>query len=110
MGYSSRSKAVHDAFRSLITEYEWMHKEEGEITGAIVLLFYIDKPRLLNKIAKTQQKYKNVIVSTMNISVTIDKILEIIAVKGDAKQIKNLIQELTTEKGIKQLKFSAIAV
>jgi metal-responsive CopG/Arc/MetJ family transcriptional regulator len=36
--------------------------------------------------------------------------MEIIAVKGQAKHIRNLSQELTTKKGVKELKFTAIAL
>lgn len=109
MGYESRSKAVHDAFRSLISEFKWMRKEAGEIVGAIVLLYYVDKPGLLNQVMHTQHMFEDVISSSMHIHLTKDKCLEIIAVKGNAKEIKQLAKELMTKKGVKQLKFTAIS-
>lgn len=109
MGYESRSKAVHDAFRSLISEFKWMRKEAGEIVGAIVLLYYVDKPGLLNQVMHAQHMFENVISSSMHIHLTKDKCLEIIAVKGNAKEIKQLAKELMTKKGVKQLKFTAIS-
>lgn len=109
MGYKNRSKAVHDAFRSLISEFKWMREEAGEIIGAIVLLHYVDKPGLLNQIMHVQHRFEEVICSSMHVHLTQDKCLEIIAVKGNAKEIKQLTQELMTKKGVKQLKFTAIA-
>ena len=50
--YENRSKAVHDALRSFITEFEWMRTEKGRITGAILVLYYLDKPGLLNEITR----------------------------------------------------------
>jgi metal-responsive CopG/Arc/MetJ family transcriptional regulator len=44
MRYENRSKAVHDAVRSFITEFEWMQKDTGRITGAVLVLYYLDKP------------------------------------------------------------------
>jgi CopG family nickel-responsive transcriptional regulator len=110
MGYENRSKAVHDAFRSFISEYKWPREEGGEIGGTIALLYYLDKPGLLNHIVEAQHKFENVVVSSMHIHLTKDKCLEIIAVRGKADRIKSLSQELMTKKGVKQLKFTAIAL
>jgi CopG family nickel-responsive transcriptional regulator len=110
LGYDNRSKAAHDAFRSFISEFKWSHEENEEIAGAIVLLYYLDKPGLLNEIMRTQHQYEKVVSSTMHIHLTRDKCLEIIAVKGKASDIKSLSQELMTKKGVKQLKFTTIAL
>jgi CopG family nickel-responsive transcriptional regulator len=110
MGYENRSKATHDAFRSFISEYKWTREETGEIIGAIVLLYYVDKPGLLTQIMQTQHKFEGVVSSSMHVHVSHDKCLEIIAVKGKANEIRNLSQELMTKKGVKQMKFTAIAL
>jgi len=110
LGYDNRSKAAHDAFRSFISEYKWTREEAGEIAGAIVLIYYLDKPGLLNQIVEAQHKFEGVVSSTMHIHLTKDKCLEIIAVKGKACDIRRLSQELMTKKGVKQLKFTTIAL
>jgi len=109
MGYESRSKAIHDALRSFITEFEWMREETGEITGAILVLHYLDKPGLLNEITSIQHKFKNVISSTMHIHLEENKCLEIIAVRGSAREVKRLTQELMAKKGVKQVKVASLA-
>jgi len=109
MGYDNRSKAAHDAFRSFISEYKWTREEAEEIIGAIVLLYYVDRPGLLTQIVKAQHKFENVVSSTMHVHLTRDKCLEIIAVRGKTNEIRSLSQELMTKKGVKQLKFTAIA-
>jgi CopG family nickel-responsive transcriptional regulator len=110
MGYESRSKAAHDAFRNFISDYKWTRTETGEIAGTITLLYYLNKPGLLNQIVEAQHKYENVVTSSMHLHLTKDKCMEIIAVKGKANHIRNLTQELTTKKGVKELKFTAIAL
>jgi CopG family nickel-responsive transcriptional regulator len=110
MSYDSRSKAVHDAFRSFVSEYKWTREETEEIAGAIVMLYYMDKPGLLIQIMRVQHKFENVVSSTMHVHLTRDKCLEIIAVKGKARDIRDLSQELMTKKGVKQLKFTAMAL
>ncbi len=109
MGYGSRSKAVHDAIRGFISEYRWMQKKEGEVTGAVVMLYYADKPGLLSRILHVQHRFEEVIPSTMHVHLTGNKCLEIIAVRGVAEEVKSLAQELVTKKGVKELKIMAIA-
>ena len=110
LGYDNRSKAAHDAFRSFISEFKWTREEAEDIAGAIVLLYYMDKPGLLNEIMRVQHKFEKVVSSTMHIHLTRDKCLEIIAVKGKAGAIKSLSQELMTKKGVKQLKLTTVAL
>ena len=109
MHYQDRSKAIHDAVRSFISEFEWMQKETGQITGAILVLYYLDKPGLLDEITRTQHQFRNVISSTTHIHLEEDKCLEIIAIKGDTREIKSLTQTLMTKKGVKQVKVAALA-
>jgi CopG family nickel-responsive transcriptional regulator len=110
MDYESRSKAAHDAFRSFISEYKWTREEAGEIAGTIALVYYLDKPGLLNQIVEAQHKFENVVTSSMHVHLSKDKCMEIIAVKGKASDIRSLSQEIMTKKGVKQLKFTAIAL
>jgi CopG family nickel-responsive transcriptional regulator len=109
MHYEDRSKAIHDAVRSFISEFEWMQKDSGQITGAILVLYYLDKPGLLDEITKVQHKFKNVISSTMHIHLEEDKCLEMIAIKGNTQEIRNLTQILMAKKGVKQVKVAALA-
>jgi CopG family nickel-responsive transcriptional regulator len=109
MQYENRSKAVHDALRSFITEFEWMRTEKGRITGTILVLYYLDKPGLLNEITKIQHEFKNAIYSTLHVHLEEDKCLEIIAVEGSAQEVRSLAQALMAKKGVKQVKVAAIA-
>jgi len=109
MGYESRSKAAHDAFRSFISEHKWKSEKAGKIAGTITLVYYLDKPGLLKQIVEAQHRFENVVTASMHIHLAKDKCLEIIAVKGKTSDIRNLSQELMTKKGVKQLKFTPIA-
>ncbi len=76
--------------------------------GALVLLYYFDKPALLSTIMQVQHEFENVIASSMHIHLTKDKCLEIIAVRGSAEHTKSLMQKLMARKGVKQVKLAAI--
>ena len=109
MQYENRSKAVHDAVRSFITEFEWMQKDSGRITGAVLVLYYLDKPGLLDEITKAQHQFRNAISSTLHVHLEDNKCLEIIAVEGSVQEIRSLAQSLMTKRGVKQVKVAAIA-
>lgn len=108
MKYMNRSKAVHDAIRTFMAEHKWA-QEEGEVTGAIVLLYYLNKRALLNTIMKIQHEFEDLITSSMHIHLTKNKCLEIVAVKGNARRVRNLMQKLMVKRGVKQVKLAAIA-
>lgn len=109
MQYEDRSKAIHDAVRSFISEFEWMQKDSGQITGAVLVLYYLDKPGLLDEITKVQHQFRNVISSTTHLHLEENKCLEMIAVKGNTQEVRSLTQTLMTKKGVKQVKVAALA-
>jgi CopG family nickel-responsive transcriptional regulator len=110
MRYESRSKAIHDAVQSFIAEFEWMQKEGGRITGAVLVLYYLDRPGLPEEITRVQHQFKRVISSTVHVHLDENKCLEIIAVEGNAQEIRSLSQILMAKKGIKQVKVAAMAL
>ena len=110
MHYQDRSKAIHDAVRSFISEFEWMDRDSGQITGAILVLYYMDKPGLLDEIARVQHRFRNVISSTTHIHLEENKCLEMIAVAGNTQEVKSLTQALMAKKGVKQVKVAALAL
>jgi len=109
MGYESRSKAVHDAIRAFVSEFKWTAAETEHVAGAILVLYYLDKPDLLEKVMSVQHKFRDIISSTTHIHLEEDKCLEIIAVNGKVGEIKRLAEELMSKKGVKQVKVAVVA-
>ncbi|MEM1586027.1 MAG: nickel-responsive transcriptional regulator NikR [Candidatus Bathyarchaeia archaeon] len=109
MGYESRSKAIHDAIRTFISEFKWTSAESEHVAGAILVLYYLDKPDLLEKVMNIQHKFRDIISSTTHIHLEEDKCLEIIAVNGKVDEIRRLAEELTAKKGVKQVKVAVVA-
>jgi len=108
MKYDNRSKAVHDAVRSFITEVQWMKQESGVVVGVVLVLRYLDRPGLVEEVATVQHRFKGVITSIQQLFIEKNKILEIIGVQGKVEEIKQLTQELMAKKGVKHVKTSMI--
>ena len=109
MKYDNRSKAVHDAIRSFITESEWAHQKDAFMAGAVLILYYLDKPGLLEEIAKLQHAFDKLISSTLHIHLEKNKCLEIIVVRGKVQEVRAFAQMLMAKKGVKQVKVAVMA-
>jgi CopG family nickel-responsive transcriptional regulator len=55
-----------------------------------------------------QHHSSDIIVSTMHIHLDERNCLLVIAIKGEAKKIQDLAKDLTTQRGIKQLKLVTV--
>jgi CopG family transcriptional regulator, nickel-responsive regulator len=109
MHYDNRSKAIHDAVRSFINEYELTKKAMGRVAGVVLLLYYLDKPGLLDEIVHAQHLFERVITSTLHIHLSKHKCLEIIAVEGNPQEIKHLAETLAAKRGVQQVKVASVA-
>ncbi len=107
--YENRSKAVHDAIRGFITDIQWMRRETGLVVGVILVLYYLDRPALIERVALVQRRFRQVVRSSQHFYVERNKVMEVIAVEGKVEEIKQLTQELMVLKGVKQVKPSLVA-
>ncbi|MBS7640239.1 MAG: nickel-responsive transcriptional regulator NikR [Candidatus Bathyarchaeia archaeon] len=109
MGYGNRSKAVHDAIQAFISEFKWTSSETEHVAGAILILYQLDKPNLVEEIIGLQHKFMDIITSTTHIHLKEETCLEIIAVNGKVGEIKRLAEEIMTKKGVKQVKVAVVS-
>ena len=109
MKYDNRSKAIHDALRYFITEAQWMDQESGVMVGVVLILYYLDRPGLIEEVSRLQQDFRVVISSIQKVFVEDNKVLEIMGVKGDVVLINQLTHELMSKKGVKHIKSAVMA-
>jgi len=107
IGYD-RSKAVQAAIRSFLTEYKWVHDQKGTLTGALVMIYDHEVKGLEEKLTDIQHSYDRVVVSAAHTHIDERHCLEVITVKGYAKAIQSLAQEMMSERGVKQLKVAVV--
>jgi len=97
--YSNRSEAFRDLIRQELVKKEW--HEGKEVAGAINLIYDHHKRGLLNKITDLQHDFQALIISTQHIHLDHNNCLEIIAVKGNPKEVRKLSDRLISLKGVK---------
>jgi CopG family nickel-responsive transcriptional regulator len=98
-GYANRSEAFRDLIRQELIKREWM--EDGEVAGAITLVYDHHRKDLVNTITDIQHDYQGIVISTQHIHLDHDHCLEIIAVKGKPVAVHRLADTLRSIRGIK---------
>jgi CopG family nickel-responsive transcriptional regulator len=109
IGYDSRSKAIQDAVASFVTEQRLLHKEQGKKAGVLVMVYDHDVKGLEDDLIESQHHHRDVINSVLHVHLSDKECLEAIAVKGEAQDIRHLAQELTTRKGVKQVRSTIVS-
>ena len=99
-GYENRSEAIRDLIRGRLIEEEW--EEEEIVCGGILLVYDHHKPRLIEKITEIQHHFYKLVISTQHIHMDHDNCMEIISVRGKAKEIHKFFNKLRATIGIKQ--------
>jgi CopG family nickel-responsive transcriptional regulator len=97
--FPNRSQAI----RFLIKKYSVEDKWEGnqQVAGAIVLVYDHHKRDLQTKSTEVQHDFHHLILSVQHVHLDHHNCLETIAVKGKARDLKNLANSLIAIKGVK---------
>jgi len=99
-GYENRSEAIRDLIRERLIEEEW--REEDEVCGGILLVYDHHKPHLTEKITEIQHHFYKLVISTQHIHMDHDNCMEVISIRGLAKEIRKFFNKLRATTGIKQ--------
>jgi CopG family nickel-responsive transcriptional regulator len=99
-GYINRSEAIRDLIRERLVEEEW--EEDDEVCGGILLVYDHHKHHLSEKITEIQHHFYKLVISTQHIHMDHDNCMEIISIRGKAREIQNFFNKLRATTGIKQ--------
>jgi len=97
--YTCRSEAFRDLIRQELVQKQWQSGQE--IAGAIILIYDHHKRELVNKLMDIQHDFGGIIISSQHVHLDHSNCLEIIAVKGLAKEAQKLADSLKSVKGVK---------
>ncbi|MFO7984213.1 MAG: nickel-responsive transcriptional regulator NikR [Desulfuromonadales bacterium] len=99
-GYINRSEAIRDLIRAALVEDQWGRGEE-EIVGTVTLVYDHHTRDLSEKLTEQQHTHHDDIVSTLHVHLDAHHCLEVVVVRGKARDVKRLADELIGTKGVK---------
>src|SRR6202050_4928767 len=99
-GYTNRAEAFRDLIRDELVEKTW-ESPEASVVGTVTLV-YDHHVRMLNeKLTDMQHEHHKSILSTLHVHLDHDNCLEVIVVKGKAKNVRRIADGLISTKGVK---------
>lgn len=99
-GYQNRSEAVRDLIRNTLVEDQWNRGDE-ETVGTLTLVYDHHTRDLADKLTEQQHHHHDAIVSALHVHLDAHHCLEVIVVKGKAREVRHLADELIGTKGVK---------
>ena len=99
-GYANRSEAIRDLIRATIVEEQWAQGDQ-ETVGTVTLVYDHHTRDLSDKLTEHQHSHHDAIISVLHVHLDAHHCLEVVVVKGTAKMVKKLADELIGAKGVK---------
>jgi len=99
-GYVNRSEAIRDLIRAALVEQEWARGDE-ETVGTVTLVYDHHTRDLADRLTEQQHAHHDAIVSALHVHLDAHHCLEVVVVRGKAKEVRRLADELIGTKGVK---------
>ena len=107
-GYANRSEAIRDLIRESLVREQWeMDREEA--VGTITLVYDHDTRELADRLTDLQHADYETIVSTLHVHLDSRHCLEVLVLRGTARDLKAIADRLIGTRGVKHGTFSATA-
>lgn len=103
-GFGSRSEALRFIIRDALVQEEW---ERGQVVvGTITIIYDHHKRQLSDQLTKIQHKHHEAVLAVTHIHLDADNCLEMIAVRGEAAQVRAIADALIGARGVKHGKLT----
>jgi CopG family transcriptional regulator, nickel-responsive regulator len=105
-GYVNRSEAIRDLIRDNLVQRAWSESGGSEERVAVVTLVYDhDSSSLAQKLAHIQHESHKAVVSALHIHMDEHNCLEVLVLRGRARDVVRMGEGLISTKGVKYGKF-----
>lgn len=104
-GYSNRSKLIADLIRDWLIQQK-INLENIKGVGVITLLYDHEIRTTTDALLDVQHSYTSKVVTTTHIHLDSHTCLEVLIVKGDLARIKEIADQLSPIRGVKQVQLT----
>jgi CopG family nickel-responsive transcriptional regulator len=105
-GFANRSEIIRQALRTFIMESRSLSELEGEIAASITIIY--SRGTKNEQISEIQHSFGDIISTYLHAHIEEDYCLEVIVVKGEADNLRKLVNAFRTNKHINQIKVSVL--
>lgn len=101
-GYNNRSEAIRDMIREELIKKEWSDAKSNKTqVGVAIIVYDHDAHDLSHKLMHLQHDSHDLVISTTHVHMDEKNCLEVLLLKGKAKDISNFGNALTSTNGVK---------
>lgn len=104
--YVNRSEALRDLIRAALVEEQW-NAGEAEAVGTVTLVYDHHTRDLADKLTDHQHTHHHQIISVLHVHLDAHHCLEVVVLRGVARDIKRIADGLIGTKGVKHGRFVA---
>lgn len=100
--YATRSEALSDLMRDALVKARIDNEPtNGEVLGSLTLVYDHHAHDLADRMADIQHGRHGLVVSVLHVHISPDDCMEVIALRGLAKEVRSLADSLLSLKGVK---------
>lgn len=107
-GYANRSEAIRDMVRKELVAEQWSDPE-AEAVGTVTLVYDHHVRELSDRLVDLQHEHHGVVVSATHVHLNHDHCLEVLVLRGRAKDVQHLADQLLAARGVLHGKLVATA-
>jgi len=107
-GYSSRSEAIRDAIRDLLSEFELSRLEEGKVTATITVISAHERHDVDERLMRLRHEYDKIVSADMHVHLGGNYCLEVFITEGEAEKVLDFISRIRAIRGIQQVKYTMV--
>jgi len=102
-GYANRSEAIRDLIREQLVQEEWSEraKEPEERVAVVSIVYDHDSSSLSQKLTHLQHEHHRSVVSSLHVHLDAHNCLEVLILRGQAKDVLAMGESLVSTKGVK---------
>ncbi len=98
--YATRSEAIRDLIRNELVRQEWQD-DEAEAVGTVTIIYDHHVRDLSSLLTSVQHDFHEQIISTLHVHLDPHNCLEVLAVQGKTRIIRQIADTLISIKGVK---------
>jgi CopG family transcriptional regulator, nickel-responsive regulator len=100
-GYSNRSEALRDLMRDALVQASLEKFPDTDVLGSLTLVYDHHARELAERMGEIQHERHGLVVSVLHVHISHDDCMEVIALRGMARDIRKLANALLSLKGVK---------
>lgn len=98
-GYRNRSEAIRDMVRRELVRRQW-EDPDAEAVGTVTLVYDHHVRELSKRLIAMQHEHHELVVSTSHVHLTHEHCLEVLVVRGRARDVQHLADQLIASRGV----------